>query len=82
MKFPEHLFASGVKRMHKTRRGFTLVEIMIVVIILGMLLAIAAPNYLIVRSRSRARAVLATSLEILMPKIRWPWPRVWTTERR
>ena len=44
--------------MNQTRRGFTLVEIMIVVIIFGILLAIAAPNYLIVRTRSRTRAVL------------------------
>ncbi len=50
--------------MHKTRRGFTLVEIMIVVIILGLLLGIAAPNYMIIRSRSRARAVLGDLMRI------------------
>jgi len=41
------------------RRGFTLVEIMIVVAIIGMLATIAVPNY--VKSRETARATTCLS---------------------
>ena len=40
--------------LHRNRRGFTLVEIMIVVAIIGILASIGIPNY--VRSRKRAQA--------------------------
>ncbi|MFH1905524.1 MAG: type II secretion system protein [bacterium] len=40
-------------RLLRSKRGFTLVEIMIVVAIIGLLAAIAIPNFIKSRSRSR-----------------------------
>ncbi|MDO9464053.1 MAG: prepilin-type N-terminal cleavage/methylation domain-containing protein [bacterium] len=40
-------------KLLKSKRGFTLVEIMIVVAIIGLLAAIAIPNFIKSRSRSR-----------------------------
>jgi prepilin-type N-terminal cleavage/methylation domain-containing protein len=46
-----------LNRIHKTR-GFTLVEIMIVVAIIALLASIAVPNFLRARKRSQATRIL------------------------
>ncbi|MFN3962917.1 MAG: type II secretion system protein [Fimbriimonadaceae bacterium] len=42
------------------KKGFTLVEIMIVVLIIGILLGIAVPNFITARQNSRAQTIVAT----------------------
>src|SRR5204862_4422869 len=47
-----------LQKLNKSRGGFTLVEIMIVVAIIALLAAIAVPNFLRARKRSQATRVL------------------------
>ena len=47
-----------LQKLNKSRGGFTLVEIMIVVAIIAMLAAIAVPNFLRARKRSQATRIL------------------------
>jgi len=53
------------------RKGFTLVEIMIVVLIIGILLAIAVPNFLKARDTSRTKSCIANLTEIQAAKQQW-----------
>ncbi|MFO0539681.1 MAG: type IV pilin protein, partial [Armatimonadota bacterium] len=46
------------------KKGFTLVEIMIVVLIIGILLAIAVPNFITARQNSRAQTIIANLEQI------------------
>lgn len=56
------------KRAHQ---GFTLVEIMIVVLIIGILLAIAVPNFIKARESSRAKSCVANLKQIESAKEQW-----------
>jgi prepilin-type N-terminal cleavage/methylation domain-containing protein len=47
-----------LQKLNKSRGGFTLVEIMIVVAIIALLAAIAVPNFLRARKRSQATRIL------------------------
>jgi len=58
------------KYLHQDQRGFTLVELLIVVIILAVISGIAVPSYMALRNRARESATenemknIATSLEL------------------
>src|SRR3954468_21124769 len=47
-----------LQKLNKSRGGFTLVEIMIVVAIIALLASIAVPNFLRSRKRSQATQIL------------------------
>lgn len=59
-----------MKRINKNK-GFTLVEIMIVVLIIGILLAIAVPNFIKARETSRNRTCVANLRQIEAAKEQW-----------
>src|SRR5919197_1536946 len=57
--------------VRRSQRGFTLVEIMIVVLIIGILLAIAVPNFIKARETSRSKSCVANLKQIEAPKEQW-----------
>ncbi|MDD5439564.1 MAG: prepilin-type N-terminal cleavage/methylation domain-containing protein [Candidatus Omnitrophica bacterium] len=57
--------------MKVNRKGFTLVEIMIVVAIIGLLAAIAIPNFIKARNRAQINACIANLKQIDGAKQVW-----------
>jgi general secretion pathway protein G len=51
-------------RIYRKQKGFTLVELMIVIIILAVLTGIAIPSYLALRNRARIQATRAEMANI------------------
>lgn len=48
-----------LRNLRYDKKGFTLIEIMIVVLIIGLLVAIAIPNFLIARSKSQTKCCIS-----------------------
>jgi len=57
--------------MRRSKKGFTLIEIMIVVLIIAVLLAIAIPNFMKARETSRTKACVANLRQIDTAKVQW-----------
>jgi prepilin-type N-terminal cleavage/methylation domain-containing protein len=70
-KMAQAPFSEEMTQMLKRRDGFTLVEIMIVVLIIAILLAIAIPNFLRARDSSRAKACQDNLRVIASAKEQW-----------
>jgi prepilin-type N-terminal cleavage/methylation domain-containing protein len=60
-----------ITRFQASRQGFTLVEIMIVVAILGLLIAIAVPNFIKTRTNAQKQVCIENLAQIESAKQIW-----------
>ncbi|MDZ4993100.1 prepilin-type N-terminal cleavage/methylation domain-containing protein [Clostridium perfringens] len=54
----------NTKRQNKKKKGFTLIELIIVIAIIAILAAIAIPNFLSIQRKSRVKADIASAKTI------------------
>ncbi|MDX1933702.1 MAG: prepilin-type N-terminal cleavage/methylation domain-containing protein [Capsulimonadales bacterium] len=67
-KYTPHVPSRSAKQ---GRTAFTLIEIMIVVLVIGVLLSIATPNFVRARQKSRRNACIANLMQIRAAKQQW-----------
>jgi prepilin-type N-terminal cleavage/methylation domain-containing protein len=60
-----------ITRFQASRRGFTLIEILIVISILGLLLAIAVPNFVKTRTNAQRQICIENLAQIESAKQIW-----------
>lgn len=59
--------------MKKEKHGLTLVETMVVICIIGLLVAVALPNFLRARREAAAKICVTNLRQIEAAKERWAW---------
>lgn len=62
---------SAYRKQRSPDRGFTLVEILIVILIIGLLLSVAMPQFIRARKSGQAKACQHNLKQILGSKERW-----------